>query len=66
MVAAFDVLERTLNAEDRALVLLRYLHDLDAAELAEISGLSPEAVRQRLSRARSRLAAAANQRPDRS
>jgi RNA polymerase sigma-70 factor (ECF subfamily) len=50
-----DLLERTLSPEDRALVLLRYLHDFGAAELAELTGLSPETVRQRLSRARKRL-----------
>jgi RNA polymerase sigma factor (sigma-70 family) len=59
MVAVRDLLDRTLSAEDRALVLLRYLHDFDSNELAEMSGLSSEAVRQRLARARTRLVAAA-------
>jgi RNA polymerase sigma-70 factor (ECF subfamily) len=58
LVALHDLLERTLSAEDRSLVLLRYLHDFDAPELAELTGMTPEAVRQRLSRARARLLAA--------
>jgi len=32
---------RTLSAEDRALVLLRYLHDFEATELAEMTGATP-------------------------
>jgi RNA polymerase sigma-70 factor, ECF subfamily len=50
-----NLLERTLAPEDRALVLLRYLHGFSATELAEMTGRSPAAVRQRLSRARARL-----------
>ena len=42
------------------LLVLRYLHGFDARELAAITGRSPEAVRQRLSRAKRRLLAAAN------
>jgi RNA polymerase sigma-70 factor (ECF subfamily) len=57
LVAVRDLLERHLSPEDRALVLLRYLHDFDANELAEMTGLTAEAVRQRLSRARARLSA---------
>ena len=60
-VAVRDLLARTLSPEDRALVLLRYLHDFEAAELAEMTGLTPEAVRQRLSRACARLRAAVEQ-----
>lgn len=60
IVAVYDLLERTLSVEDRTLVLLRYLHDFETAEIAQIAGLSPDAVRQRLSRARSRLVAASN------
>ncbi len=45
----------------RALVLLRHLHGFQAVELAEMTGLSPEAVRQRLSRAGARLLAAPNE-----
>jgi RNA polymerase sigma factor (sigma-70 family) len=64
IVAAHDLLERTLSVEDRALVLLRYLHDFEAGELAEMTGLTPEAVRQRLSRARARVLAAAERSDD--
>jgi RNA polymerase sigma-70 factor (ECF subfamily) len=59
VIALHDLLDRTLGAEDRSLVLLRYLHDFDANELAEMTGLAPDAVRQRLARARKRLLAAA-------
>jgi RNA polymerase sigma-70 factor (ECF subfamily) len=55
LVAVRDLLARTLSAEDSALVLLRYLHGFDAVELATMTGSTPEAVRQRLSRARARL-----------
>jgi RNA polymerase sigma-70 factor (ECF subfamily) len=55
IVAARDLLERYLSPEDRALVLLRYLHGFDAAELAAMTGRSADAVRQRLSRARATL-----------
>lgn len=58
IVAVRDLLARHLSAEDRGLVLLRYLHDFDSHELAEMTGLTSEAIRQRLSRARARLAAA--------
>jgi RNA polymerase sigma-70 factor, ECF subfamily len=54
-----DLLERHLGLEDRALVVLRYLHGFRAEELAAMSGHTPEAVRQRLSRARRTLARAA-------
>jgi DNA-directed RNA polymerase specialized sigma24 family protein len=40
--------------------LLRYLHGFDAAELALILGISPEAIRQRLSRSRRKLIAASD------
>jgi RNA polymerase sigma factor (sigma-70 family) len=59
VVAVRDLLERTLEPADRSLILLRYLHDFDAVELAEMTGLSADAVRQRLSRARKRLIASA-------
>jgi RNA polymerase sigma-70 factor (ECF subfamily) len=58
IVAVRDLLARHLSPEDRALVLLRYLHGFDSRELAEMTGLTPEAIRQRLSRARARLVAA--------
>ena len=58
IVAIQDLLARSLSVEDRALVLLRYLHDFSASELAEMTGMTADAVRQRLSRARVRLLAA--------
>jgi RNA polymerase sigma factor (sigma-70 family) len=58
-VAVFDLLRRTLAPDDRALVLLRYLHGFETSELAEATGLTPDAVRQRLWRARARLRTAA-------
>ena len=61
IVAVLDLLERNLSPELRALVLLRYLHGFDAPELAQMTGLSPESVRQRLARARARLLAAAQE-----
>jgi RNA polymerase sigma-70 factor, ECF subfamily len=57
LVALLDLLERELSPELRALVLLRYVHDFQAAELAEMTGVSPETVRQRLARGRARLIA---------
>lgn len=57
LVALLDLLERELSPELRALVLLRYVHGFQAAELAHMTGLSAEAVRQRLARARTRLIA---------
>lgn len=59
LVVIQDLLERELTPELRALVLLRYLHGFDAVELAEMTGLNPDAVRQRLARARGRLLSAA-------
>lgn len=59
-----NLLERTLTPEDRALVLLRHLHGFNANELAEMTGRSPAAVRQRLSRARTRLLEEAAERED--
>jgi len=47
LLAALD----ELPAETRAVVVLRYLEGLDAPRIAETLQLSPEAVRQRLSRA---------------
>lgn len=60
VMALWDLLERHLDPDERSLLLLRYLHGFEAAELAEIAGITPEAVRQRLSRSRRRLIAAAN------
>jgi RNA polymerase sigma-70 factor (ECF subfamily) len=62
-VAVRDLLERHLGPDDRALVLLRYLHGFDACELARMTGLSPVAVRQRLTRARRALLAAQQSSP---
>jgi RNA polymerase sigma-70 factor (ECF subfamily) len=59
LVAVQDLLERHLSPDARALMLLRYVHGFEAAELAEMTGLTAEAVRQRLARARARLLAAA-------
>lgn len=47
LLAALD----ELPADARAVVVLRYLEGLDAPRIADALGLSPEAVRQRLSRA---------------
>lgn len=55
LVALLDLLERELSPEVRALVLLRYVQGFRAAELAEMTGLSPDAVRQRLARGRATL-----------
>jgi RNA polymerase sigma-70 factor (ECF subfamily) len=54
-VAVRDLLARHLDPHERALLILRYLHGFDAAELALVVGTSPEAIRQRLSRIRRRL-----------
>jgi RNA polymerase sigma-70 factor (ECF subfamily) len=59
LVALLDLLERELSPDVRGLVLLRYVHGFQAAELAQMTGLTPEAVRQRLARGRARLLAAA-------
>jgi RNA polymerase sigma-70 factor (ECF subfamily) len=55
---AVDVLaliHRALGPEDRALVVLRYVHGFDAPELAEMTGRTPAAIRKRLERARTML-----------
>ncbi len=53
-----------LDADDRQLVLLRFLHDLDHSEIAYILNISPNACRIRVHRAverlRSRLGASAS------
>ena len=53
--AVGDLLERHLEPHERALLILRYLHGFDAAELGVVFDASPEAIRQRLSRIRRRL-----------
>jgi RNA polymerase sigma-70 factor (ECF subfamily) len=55
LLALRDLLQRELEPEDRALLILRYMHDFEATELAAMTGRSPEAIRQRLSRARARV-----------
>lgn len=55
LLALRDLLERTLEPDDRALLILRYVHGFEATELAAMTGRSPEAVRQRLLRARARV-----------
>jgi RNA polymerase sigma-70 factor (ECF subfamily) len=59
LLALRDLLERTLVPDDRALLILRYLHGFDAVELAAMTGRTPEAIRQRLARARARIIRAA-------
>lgn len=44
-----------LPSSDRALLLMVGVHDLTAVEAADVLGISPEALRQRLHRARGRL-----------
>jgi RNA polymerase sigma-70 factor (ECF subfamily) len=44
-----------LRPEDRALVAMRYVADLDSFELAPVLGISPSGVRSRLSRLLDRL-----------
>ena len=61
VIALRDLLERHVAPEDRSLLILRYLHGFDALELGEMTGRSPEAVRQRLARARAKLIAAATE-----
>lgn len=57
VVAIRDLLERSLEPDDRSLILLRYLYRFEATEIAAMSGRTPESVRQRLSRARKVLVA---------
>jgi RNA polymerase sigma-70 factor, ECF subfamily len=50
-----DHLSEHLKPEERALLILRYVHGFKSPELAEIVGRSPEAVRKELSRTRHKL-----------
>jgi RNA polymerase sigma-70 factor (ECF subfamily) len=50
-VEVMDALGRALGPDDRALVLLRYVHDLDAPTLATLTGRTPDSIRKRLERA---------------
>jgi RNA polymerase sigma-70 factor (ECF subfamily) len=54
-VAVRDFIVRHLAADDRILVVLRYVHGFSAVELGGMTGRTPEAIRQQLSRARLRL-----------
>ena len=54
-IAVRDHLEKHLKAEDRILLVLRYVHGFTSAELGEIVGRSSDAIRQQLSRARRTL-----------
>src|SRR5579885_1593023 len=47
LLALRDLLERHLEPDDRALLILRYLYGFDSGELAAMTGRTPEAVRQR-------------------
>jgi RNA polymerase sigma-70 factor, ECF subfamily len=62
-VAVNELLEQTLAPADRALILLRYLYGFSAVELAEMTGRTPAAVRQRLARARDSLLASIDSTP---
>lgn len=64
LLALRDLLQRHLDPEDRALLILRYLYDFKATELAAMTGRTPEAVRQRLARVRGRLIRAAGRQPN--
>ncbi len=64
LLALRDLLERHLDPEDRALLILRYLHGFEATELAAMTGRTPAAVRQRLARAKGRLIRAAGLQPN--
>lgn len=55
-IARLHALIRQLKAPDRQIMTL-YLEELDAAAIAEITGLSPGAVATRISRLKSQLAA---------
>ena len=64
LLALRDLLERHVGPEDRALLILRYLHGFEATELAAMTGRTPEAIRQRLARAKRRLIRAAGRQPN--
>jgi RNA polymerase sigma-70 factor (ECF subfamily) len=59
VLAVRELLERALRPDERALVILRYLHGFDAPELADMTGRTPAAIRQQLSRTRRKLLEAA-------
>jgi len=41
LLAVRDLLERTLEPDERALLILRYLHGFDAVEFAAMTGRTP-------------------------
>jgi RNA polymerase sigma-70 factor (ECF subfamily) len=55
VVTVRDHLAEHLKPEERALLILRYVHGFRSPELAEIVGRSPEAIRKELSRSRRKL-----------
>lgn len=55
LVALRDLVERHLSPDERALLILRYVHEFNASELAAMTGQTAEAIRKRLSRARARI-----------
>lgn len=57
-IAARDFLVRNVPPDERILLVLRYVHGFAATDLAVMTGRSPEAIRQQLSRACRRLAGA--------
>jgi RNA polymerase sigma-70 factor, ECF subfamily len=56
--AVRDLMNRTLSAEERTVIVLFHLHGFGADEIAEIVGRSHPAVRKQLERARHKLATA--------
>lgn len=61
VVALREFLRRRLSPDELSLLLLRYVHGFGAGELGRMSGRTPDAVRQRLSRMRAKLLAAAQE-----
>jgi RNA polymerase sigma-70 factor (ECF subfamily) len=55
VLAVRELLSRAVSADERALLILRYVHGFDAPTLARMTGRSPAAVRQRLARAAQRV-----------
>jgi DNA-directed RNA polymerase specialized sigma24 family protein len=56
-----SLLVQTLEPDDRARVLLRYVHGFTSDELSRMTGRSAPAIRQALVRARRRLLLAAHE-----
>lgn len=54
-VTVRDQLERVLKPDERSTLILSYLHGFKSQELAEMTGRTPEAIRQELSRSRKKL-----------